>query len=125
MQSVLIADDDPLMLRLLEHRLTVAGFRVIPVADGEQVCSTATDEQPDLIVLDWMMPGSDGLYLLQELKRAPATAKIPIVMLTARKHEADIVRAFSLGARDYLVKPFSPAELLVRVNNILGAGQPA
>lgn len=117
--TILIADDDPLLVKLVEYRMSARGYRVIAAADGETALALSAEEHPDLIVLDAMMPSLDGFEVLRRLKKAPATRDIPVLMLTARKREHDIVAALSLGARDFLSKPFSPEELALRIGNIL------
>ncbi len=117
--TILIADDDPLLVKLVDYRMSARGYRVIAAADGETALALSAEEHPDLIVLDAMMPSLDGFEVLRRLKKAPATRDIPVLMLTARKRENDIVAALSLGARDYLAKPFSPEELALRIGNIL------
>jgi len=118
--TILIADDDPLLVKLVDYRLSARGYRVIAAADGESALARSAAERPDLIVVDAMMPSLDGFEVLRRLKKAAATRNIPVLMLTARKREHDIVAALSLGARDYLAKPFSPEELALRIGNILG-----
>lgn len=119
MSRILIVDDDELLLELLQFKLEARGYEVVSARDGEAALQQVVAEPPDLIVLDMMMPGIDGLVVLQRLKQSPETAAIPVVMLTARKQQDDIVRALKLGAREYLVKPFMPEELLARIQNIL------
>ena len=115
-----MADDDPLLLKLVEHRLKARGFAVRCAEDGESALQIAGEDRPDLIVLDGMMPGVDGFEVLRRLRADANTSAIPVVMLTARKQESDIVSALALGARDYLVKPFMPEELVMRIRNLLG-----
>ena len=119
MQTVVIADDDPLLVKLLEHKLGTRGYEVLCVEDGEAAVQSAMENRPDVIVLDGMMPGLDGFEVLRQLKERPETKPIPVVMLTARKQERDILTGLSLGAADYLVKPFSPEELVTRVQKVL------
>lgn len=119
MKSVLIADDDPLLVQLLEYKLSNRGFRAISVGDGDAALAMAQKEMPDLIVLDGMMPGLDGFEVLRRLKESPETEGIPVVMLTGRKQEKDVVNGLSLGAEDYLIKPFSPEELITRIEKAL------
>lgn len=119
MPAILVVDDNPLMLKLVEHKLTLRGFRVRCAEDGDAALEIVEQEPPDLIVLDAMMPGLSGFEVLQRLKQGPH-AGIPIMMLTARKQERDIVAALSGGAADYLVKPFLPEELVQRIRNLLG-----
>lgn len=116
---VLVADDDDLLLKLLDYKLTQQGYDVTCVQDGEQALKVARDQKPDLIVLDGMMPGMDGLDVLRNLKDAEETRDIPIVMLTARNKERDIVGGLNLGADEYLVKPFMPEELTIRIKRLV------
>lgn len=121
--SVLIADDDELLVQLLEHKLRQQGYQVTSVGDGEAALDKAAAIKPDLIVLDGMMPGLDGFEVLRRLKENVETRHIPVVMLTARRMERDIVAGLDLGAEEYIVKPFLPAELITRVNRqIRGKG---
>jgi DNA-binding response OmpR family regulator len=119
MSSILVVDDDPLIRTLVEHKLRQRGFDVISAGSGEEGLRQATAKRPDLIVLDAMMPELDGFEVLHRLKQDAGTAGIPVIMLTARKQERDIVAALSSGARDYLVKPFMPEELIMRIRNLL------
>ena len=121
MSSILLVDDDPLLRTLVEHKLRLRGFQVTSAESGEEGLKRASMQRPDLIVLDAMLPELDGFEVLQRLKEDAATQAIPVIMLTARKQEADIVSALSKGARDYLVKPFSPDELVARIRNLLPA----
>jgi len=121
MAKILIADDDDLMLELLQFKLEPCDHSVLTAADGEMALKVAVAVRPDLIILDAMMPALDGFVVLQRLKATPETAEIPVIMLTARKHESDVVNGLRLGAREYLVKPFLPEELLTRIENILQA----
>lgn len=121
MPCILVADDDPLIVRLLEHRLRHRGYDVISAPDGEAALDLANSEKPDLILLDGMMPGLDGFEVLRRLKENDETIDIPVVMLTARSQEGDIVDGLTTGASDYMVKPFIPEELLARVQRIIGA----
>ncbi len=119
MSSILVVDDDPLIRTLVEHKLRQRGFEVISAESGEEGLRQAAAKRPDLIVLDAMMPELDGFEVLHRLKQDAGTAGIPVIMLTARKQERDIVSALSSGARDYLVKPFMPEELIMRIRNLL------
>ena len=121
MSKILIADDDPLLVRLVAYKLEAQGHRVLQAADGEAALALAGEHTPDLIVLDGMMPSIDGFEVLRRLKESAATRDIPVIMLTARRLEKDVVTGLTLGARDYLVKPFIPEELIARLNGILGA----
>jgi two-component system OmpR family response regulator len=116
---VLICDDDPLLLELIEFRLKAKGYETIKAADGAEALAKVRSERPDLVVLDAMMPKSDGFEVLSHIKSDPDLLEIPVIMLTARKGEKDIVSALQKGAEDYLVKPFIPEELLARLSRIL------
>ncbi len=119
-QKILIVDDEKDILRLLEHNLGKAGHDVVSAEDGPEAVDMAKRELPGLIILDWMLPNMEGTEVLKALKRDPITEKIPVVMLTARGEELDRVVGLELGADDYIVKPFSPRELLLRINVLLG-----
>jgi len=121
MATILIADDDPLLVKLITYKLEALGHAVLTAGDGETALEMVQTVHPDLVVLDGMMPGIDGLQVLQRLKKDAATNGIPVVMLTARRQEKDVISALSLGARDYLVKPFIPDELIARIKAILGS----
>ncbi|WP_200939859.1 response regulator transcription factor [Brevundimonas sp. Root1279] len=119
MARILIADDDPLLRALLQHRLAADGHDVFAVEHGGQVLPALADFRPDLIVLDAMMPVMDGFEILRRLKSGADQDATPVIMLTALKREPDIVGALQLGAADYLVKPFIPEELSQRIRRIL------
>lgn len=114
-KKILIADDDLLLVTLLEHKLRQSGFDVLSVSDGPSALAAFSDFNPDLVVLDGIMPGLDGFQVLRELKGGNLPSAVPVLMLTARRQEGDIVEGLSLGAADYLVKPFSPDELVSRI----------
>jgi two-component system phosphate regulon response regulator PhoB len=116
-------DDEPEAVELVELNLKNAGFDVTTAADGAQALKKARSAQPDLIVLDLMMPEIDGLEVCKILRRDPATARIPIIMLTAKAAEVDRIVGLELGADDYVTKPFSPRELVLRVKKVLRRGQ--
>jgi DNA-binding response OmpR family regulator len=116
MKTVLVVDDELKITRLLRDYLQQAGFRVLTAADGPSALATARAEQPDMIVLDLGLPGLDGLDVTRALRRS---SDVPIIMLTARAEEADRIVGLELGADDYLVKPFSPKELVARVRAVL------
>jgi DNA-binding response OmpR family regulator len=117
--TVLIADDDPVSLCVLHHCLNSAGFSVITAQDGRDVLALMEREAPDLVVLDVMMPVMDGMEALRRAKADQKLRQIPILMVTSREQDADIVSALNLGAADYLVKPFMPAELAARAVRIV------
>ena len=117
---VLAADDDEDILALVAFRLTRSGYTVLQARDGEEALELARREKPDLAVLDVMMPKLDGFELTRRLRADEATSRMPIILLTARAQDTDLIRGFDVGADDYIRKPFSPQELSIRVNAILG-----
>ena len=119
MARILIAEDDPGSSRLLNFRLKSLGHETIIVVDGGEALKTATKEKPDLILLDIMMPIMNGFQVLRKLKLQDETKDIPIIMLTSKVQEKDIVSGLETGAADYVTKPFSFAELIARVNRTL------
>lgn len=122
--AILVIEDDEDILNLLRFNLEAAGFTVITSADGYEGLNLARTRSPKLIILDIMLPGLDGFEICKELKRKKETSSIPVVMLTARGEEVDRIVGLELGADDYVVKPFSPRELLLRVKSILKRAQP-
>jgi DNA-binding response OmpR family regulator len=125
MTSVLVVDDDPDVCDLVTYKLEQSGFEVRRASDGDAALREVAKRIPDLVLLDVMMPGISGLEVLERLRSAPATAAIPVVMLTAKAQENDVERGFELGADDYVVKPFSPRELVRRVTAVLSRRQSA
>src|SRR6266436_4211500 len=123
MPKILVVDDEPDAVELVEFNLKSAGYEVITAADGSEALIKARAHSPDLIVLDLMLPEVDGLEVCKILRRDPATAAIPIIMVTAKAAEIDRVLGLELGADDYLTKPFSPRELVLRVKKILERGR--
>jgi two-component system phosphate regulon response regulator PhoB len=118
-ESVLVVDDEPDIVALVAYHLAKAGYRVSTAAAGPDALALARREPPSLVVLDLMLPGMSGFEVLEQLRKDDATRHIAVLMLTARKEEADRIRGLSLGADDYLTKPFSPQELVLRVRAIL------
>ena len=116
---ILVVDDEEDILELVEFNLSRGGFDVTAVGTGEEAIRAARASQPTMIVLDLMLPGVDGIEVCRLLKKDARTREIPIVMLTARGEESDIVRGLELGADDYVTKPFSPKVLLARVRAVL------
>ena len=114
-KSVLVVEDDEDIRELVSYHLLKEGYQVASVASGEEALSIAQGQPPDLILLDVMLPGVDGMTVCQKLRAEPGTAEIAVVMLTAKGEEADIVRGLNLGATDYITKPFSPKVLLARI----------
>ena len=122
--KILVVDDEPEAVELIEFNLKQAGFDVVTAADGKEALQRARTQVPALIVLDLMLPEVDGLEVCKRLRRDDATAGIPIIMLTARAAEVDRVVGLELGADDYVTKPFSPRELVLRIKKLLQRGQP-
>ncbi len=113
---VLVADDDPLVQRLVRTHLDRAGFRALLAADGEEAVDVTATEQPDLVVLDLMLPKLDGFEVCRRIREF---SLVPVIMLTARGEQVDKLRGFEAGADDYLTKPFAPPELVARVRAVL------
>jgi two-component system phosphate regulon response regulator PhoB len=116
---ILVVEDDEDILQLLKYNLAKDGYRVTGVTSGEEALKAAKLSVPDLVLLDLMLPGIDGLEVCRALKRDDRTGDIPIIMLTAKGEEADIVTGLELGADDYITKPFSPRVVLARVRTVL------
>lgn len=116
---IFIADDDTLLQQLVAHKLAQRGYETRCVDNGEALLAAVGAEAPDLIVLDAMMPIVDGFEALRRLRDDPELAAIPVIMLTARRGEQDVVAALNLGASDFLAKPFLPEELALRVRSAL------
>ena len=118
-KKILICDDDEMLLDLLEFRLSARGFTVLVARDGAAALQVVAEQKPDAIVLDTMMPVMDGNEVVRRLRADEVTRDIPVIMLTARRQEKDIVGALELGANDYLVKPFIPEELITRLSRLV------
>ena len=123
--KILVVDDEPDALEILGFKLKEAGFVPLFAKDGTRALAAARDERPALIVLDLMLPEVDGLEVCKILRRDPTTASIPILMLTARAAEMDRVLGLELGADDYVTKPFSPRELVLRIKKLLARAKTA
>lgn len=123
MQKVLAVDDEADILTLLDYNLSKAGFAVIQAEDGPEAIELAKREKPDIIILDLMMPSMEGTEVCKILKKDDATSHIPIIMLTAKGEEVDRIVGLELGADDYITKPFSPRELILRVKAVLKRGR--
>ena len=121
--KILVVDDEPEAVELLDFNLKQAGFEVVAASDGAQALRKARSVAPNLIILDLMLPEIDGLEVCKMLRRDPATARIPIIMLTAKAAEIDRIIGLELGADDYITKPFSTRELVLRVRKVLLRGQ--
>ena len=118
-ERILVVDDEADILALVTYHLAKSGYRVSTAATGPEALRAARDERPALIVLDLMLPGMSGFEVLEQLRADSATSGIAVLMLTARREEPDRIRGLSIGADDYLTKPFSPQELVLRVGAIL------
>ncbi|HYK54681.1 MAG TPA: response regulator [Candidatus Eremiobacteraceae bacterium] len=120
---VVIADDDPDIRRLVEMTVSNAGCDVTVASDGEEALERVRESMPDLVILDVLMPRMDGWEVARALKSDPATRDVPVMFLTSRGQEHDVLEGFDSGAIDYMVKPFSPRELQVRVRAVLAKRQ--
>lgn len=118
-KKILVVEDEPDIRKLVHYNLTQERFKVVEAEDGERALRAVQRERPDLIILDLMLPGLSGLELCRALRERPETARLPILMLTAKAGEADRVVGLEMGADDYLTKPFSPRELVARVKALL------
>ncbi|MDP2478966.1 MAG: response regulator transcription factor [Candidatus Palauibacterales bacterium] len=118
-ERILVVDDEPDILSLLVYQLSREGYRISTAVDGPGAVSTALADRPDLIVLDLMLPGVDGYEVLRTLREDERTSEIPVLLLTARQEEEDRIHGFERGADDYVTKPFSPKELVLRVRALL------
>jgi two-component system phosphate regulon response regulator PhoB len=119
MTAILIADDDADIRDLIAFKLEQAGYEVTAVDNGAAALAAAREKPPDLVVLDVMMPGMSGTDVCRELRAYRPTAALPVILLTARAQEADVATGFGAGADDYVIKPFSPRELVSRVEAVL------
>ncbi len=118
-EKILIVEDEEDILELEKYNLQLERYRITCAISGEEALTKARDEVPDLILLDLMLPGLDGLDVCKQVKKSPLTSHIPIIMVTAKGDDADIVSGLELGADDYIIKPFSPRVLLARVRAVL------
>lgn len=117
--TILLVEDEPAILELLEFTLAPKGYKLQRALDGAQARALIQASLPDLVILDWMMPGESGVQLARSLRADPRTKALPVIMLTAKADEADKVDGLDAGADDYMTKPFSPRELVSRVNALL------
>ena len=122
---VLIVEDEDAQAEVLRYNFDREGFEVLLAGDGDEAMLAAEEQQPDLVLLDWMLPGTSGISVCQQLRARPETRALPIIMLTARSEEGDRIRGLDSGADDYVVKPFSPSELVARVRAVLRRARPA
>jgi two-component system phosphate regulon response regulator PhoB len=121
---IMIVEDEEPLLELLRYNFESAGYEVETVAHGEEAETRLKEQVPDVLVLDWMLPGLSGIELCRRLRQKPRTKHLPLIMLTARGEEADRVRGLDTGADDYVVKPFSVSELVARVGALLRRSKP-
>ncbi len=119
MTRVLVIDDDPDVLELVAFKLGKDGYDVSIERDGDAGLATIVETLPDIIVLDWLMPGLSGIDLCRRIRDEAGTAGIPVILLTAKAQSDDVLRGFAAGADDYMIKPFSPSELTSRVGAVL------
>ncbi len=122
---MLLVEDDAALAELLSWHFSREDFDVVHTVDGEEALLLAQESPPDIVLLDWMIEGLSGIEVCRRLRRAPETANVPIIMLTARGEEEDRVRGLETGADDYVTKPFSPRELVARVGAVLRRVRPA
>ncbi|MEX0907168.1 MAG: response regulator transcription factor [Gemmatimonadota bacterium] len=120
---ILVVEDERDIAALVAYHLTKDGFRVRTAESGQEALEVASADRPDLMILDLMLPGFSGYEVLQEMRRRPQLTDVPVIVLTARRDEADRVRGLELGADDYVTKPFSPRELALRVGAVLRRAQ--
>jgi DNA-binding response OmpR family regulator len=123
-RTILVVDDEKDITELISYNLNRNGYRVVSAFDGNEALDLAAKESPDLILLDLMLPGLEGTEVTRRLKADNRTSNIPIIMLTAKAEETDVVVGLTLGADDYITKPFSPKILLARVNTVLRRNEP-
>ncbi|TCM17353.1 winged helix family two component transcriptional regulator [Novosphingobium sp. PhB165] len=123
--SVLVVEDDRALCELLTWNLSAEGYQVRSTGDGEEALLMVQEQHPDAIILDWMIEHVPGIEVCRQLRKDKETAQIPILMLTARGEEEDMIRGFKTGADDYVTKPFSPRELLARIEALLRRARPS
>lgn len=122
---ILVVEDEPAQMELISYNLQAQGFQILQANNGDDALALIAEVLPDLIVLDWMLPGVSGIEVCRQIKKQKNTGKIPVIMLTARGEEADRVRGLNTGADDYVVKPYSVNELVARVRALLRRTRPA
>ncbi|MCW5699526.1 MAG: phosphate regulon transcriptional regulator PhoB [Rhodospirillales bacterium] len=122
---ILIVEDEEPQAEVLRYNFSREGFDAVVARDGEEALLMVDEQQPDLVLLDWMLPGASGLSVCQRLRARRETRNLPIIIVTARDEEADRVRGLEFGADDYVTKPFSPSELVARVRAVLRRSRPA
>ncbi|MBK1708830.1 phosphate regulon transcriptional regulator PhoB [Marichromatium gracile] len=125
MPTILVIDDEPDIREVMRFALESAEFRVLEAGHADEARKLLASDQPDLILLDWMLPGRSGLELAQQLKQNPKTRSLPIIMISARGEEEDRVKGLDTGADDYIAKPFSPREMIARTKAVLRRAKPS
>ncbi|MDS1310995.1 phosphate regulon transcriptional regulator PhoB [Marinobacter xiaoshiensis] len=123
-KTVLIVDDEPAIREMIVVALEMADYECIEAADALEAHALIVDRQPDIVLLDWMLPGTSGIELARRLKKEETTADLPIIMLTAKVEEDNKIRGLEIGADDYITKPFSPRELVARLKAVLRRATP-
>jgi two-component system, OmpR family, phosphate regulon response regulator PhoB len=123
--TVLIVEDEAPLVTLLRYNLEKEGFAVCSAGDGEEALLQIAENKPDAVLLDWMLPLVSGLEVCRQIRRSPSSRSLPIILLTARGEEVDRVRGLDSGADDYIVKPFSPSELVARLRAVIRRAQPS
>jgi two-component system phosphate regulon response regulator PhoB len=123
--SVLVVEDEPAQREMIAYNLESEGFRVIKAGDGNEALLLIEEEEPDLILLDWMLPGTSGIEICRQIKMKPSFRLTPVIMLSARSEEVDKVRGLETGADDYICKPYSVLEMIARVKAHLRRSRPA
>lgn len=122
---ILVAEDEPAQAEVLKYNLEAAGFKVTVAPDGAEALVNIEENQPDLLVLDWMLPEVSGIEVCRRIRKSEHSRDLPIIMLTARGEEDDRIRGLDVGADDYMVKPYSPGELIARIKAVLRRLRPA
>ena len=123
-QTVLVVDDENSIRDMVRTALEFAGFDCLEAEDGQHAHALIVDKRPDLVLLDWMMPGISGIELVRRLRRDESTVNLPVIMLTAKADEDNKIQGLDVGADDYLIKPFSPRELIARIRAVLRRSDP-
>src|ERR1041385_4369111 len=121
---VLIVEDEAALVTMLRYNLEKEGFAVCEAGDGEEALVQIAERKPDVVLLDWMLPLVSGIEVCRQIRRSPTSRTLPVVMLTARGEEGDRVRGLNSGADDYVVKPFSPSELIARLRAVMRRAKP-
>ena len=118
-KKVLVVDDEPSIREMLRLALAISDFDFVEAQDIHEAYRVIVDDAPDMVLLDWMLPGGSGIELLRRLKKGEATQSLPVIMLTAKTHEDNVIQGLELGADDYITKPFAPKELIARIRALL------